>query len=132
MTLTYAEMSTESRDSSEHTDTDTDTDTGEQRRGRAPRGETRRSEKGRARAENARMASYDGNDGARHFSCSENEERRGDCGPWWGARHRANESNFVGVRARIDGLRFPSATRGTFDSSVVIPAAIERASQPSG
>ena len=37
------------RDSSEHTDTDTDTDTGEQRRGRAPRGETRRSEKGRAR-----------------------------------------------------------------------------------
>ena len=49
-----------------------------------------------------------------------------------GARHRANESNLAGVRARIDGLRFSSATRGTFDSSVVIPAAIDRAPQPSG
>ena len=82
VTLTYAEMSMEvRRDSSEHTDTDTDTDTGEQRRGRAPRGETRRSEKGRARAENAQTASYDGNDGARRFSRPENEERRRDCGP---------------------------------------------------
>ena len=113
-------------------DTDTDTDTGEQRRGRAPRGETRRSEKGRARAENAQTASNDGNDGACRFSCSENEKRRRDGGPWWGARHRANKSNFVGVRARIDGLRFPSTTRGTFDSSVVTPAAIDRAPQPSG
>ena len=49
-----------------------------------------------------------------------------------GARHRANESNLAGVRARIDGLRFSSATRGTFDSSVVTPTAIERAPQPSG
>ena len=81
VTLTYAEMSTESRDSSEHTDTDTDTDTGEQRRGRAPRGETRRSEKDRARAENAQTASYDGNDGARRFSCPQNVEQRRDCGP---------------------------------------------------
>ena len=50
-------------------------------RGRAPRGETRRSEKGHARAENAQTASYDGNDGARRFPCSENEERRRDGGP---------------------------------------------------
>ena len=38
----------------------------------------------------------------------------------------------MGVRARIDGLRVPSATHMTFDSSVVTPAAIERASQLSG
>ena len=50
-------------------------------RERAPRAETRRSEKGRARAENAQTASNDGNDGARCFSCAENEERRCDCGP---------------------------------------------------
>ena len=81
MTLTYAEMSMEKSRFLRAHGTDTDTDTGEQRRGRAPRGETRRSEKDRARAENAQMASYDGNDGARRFSCSENEERRRDCGP---------------------------------------------------
>jgi hypothetical protein len=49
-----------------------------------------------------------------------------------GARHRANESNFAGVRARIDGLRVPSATHMAFDLSVVIPAAIDRAPQLSG
>ena len=83
VTLTYAEMSMEtSRFLRAHdTDTDTDTDTGEQRRGRAPRGETRRSEKGRARAENAQTASYDGNDGVRRFSCPQNEKRSRDCGP---------------------------------------------------
>ena len=81
VTLTYTEMSTEKSRFLRAHDTDTDTDTGEQRRGRAPRGETRRSEKGRARAENAQTASNDGNDGARRFSCAENEERRCDCGP---------------------------------------------------
>ena len=83
VTLTYAEMSTEkSRFLRAHdTDTDTDTDTGEQRRGRAPRGETRRSDKGRAQTENARIASNDGNDGLRRFSCPENEKRRRDCSP---------------------------------------------------
>ena len=59
----------------------TDTDTGEQRRGRAPRGETRRSEKGHARAENAQTASDDRYNGARRFSCPENEKRRRECGP---------------------------------------------------
>ena len=38
----------------------------------------------------------------------------------------------VGVRARIDGLRVPSATHMAFDLSVVTPSAIERAPQPSG
>ena len=81
MTLAYAEMSMEKARFLRAHDTDTDTDTGEQRRERAPRGETRRSEKDRARAENAQTASNDGNDGVRRFSCPQNEERRGDCGP---------------------------------------------------
>ena len=49
-----------------------------------------------------------------------------------GARHRANESNLAGVRARIDGLRFPSATHMAFTSSVVTLSVIDRAPQPSG
>ena len=72
----------ESRDSAEHTEAKRLTPSGKREgRGRAPRGETRRSEKDRPRAENARTASYDGNDGACRFSCSQNEERRRDCGP---------------------------------------------------
>ena len=60
------------------------------------------------------------------------EKRRRDGGPCWGARQRANESNLAGVRARIDGLRVPSATHMAFHSSVVTPAATDRATQPSG
>ena len=52
-----------------------------ERRERTLRGETRRSEKGRARAENARTDSDDEKDGARRSVGAENNERRRDCGP---------------------------------------------------
>ena len=81
VTLTYAEMSTEKSRFLRAHGHGRGHGHGEQRRGRAPRGETRRSEKDSARAENAQTASNDGNDGARCFSCSENVEQRRDCGP---------------------------------------------------
>ena len=84
MTLTCAEMCTEmSRFFTEQTEAKARASPSGKSEGRerAPRGETRWSDKGRARAENMQTASDDGNDGARRSGGAENEKRRRDCGP---------------------------------------------------